>query len=126
MSAFIVSKKHIDTLISSMGADKAIYWNDERISFHADKNRIGQELVNQNYRSVNERYQENDAPPVYKFQMQYPLPGIAIVKACDCYDYQASETEDYKETLACRIIDAIRYAAIRRIPGYDDAAWEIA
>lgn len=121
MSAFIVSKNHIDAMISSVRTE-GIYLDDEQVK---DRNRLGQELVNQNYRSVNERYDEKDEPPTYEFKMQYPLQPVQVIKLCDCYDYQACETNDYRETFASKIVESIRHKAIRNLPGYENAPWGI-
>jgi hypothetical protein len=54
------------------------------------------------------------------------LNPVSILKLCDCLEYQSCETEDYNETVAYRLLNVIRRAAIRILPGYDDAKWEIA
>lgn len=51
------------------------------------------------------------------------VPAVAILKSCDCLQYQSCETPDYKESVAYHLLDAIRKAAIRALPGYDDAPW---
>ena len=53
----------------------------------------------------------------------HPTP-VAILKMCDCYEYQSSETDDWDRTLAHEILSLIRSAAIVALPGYDDAPWE--
>jgi|SRR3990167_5335284 len=54
----------------------------------------------------------------------YRLSPIAILKMCDCLEYQSCETEDYRQTVAFKLLDAIRGAAIHALPGYDDAPWD--
>lgn len=125
MSAFVVSTRHIDTLLSSVGGTDYVYWKNKYLYFEKERNRLGQELVNQNYRSTNDRYNENQKPPVYLFQRRQPVTPVQILKACDCYEYQACETENYKNTLAYKIIDALRGKAIQQLPGYKEAAWEV-
>lgn len=49
------------------------------------------------------------------------LPPVLILKMCDCLEYQSCETDDYQDTLAYRLLNAIRKAAIHQLPGYDDA-----
>jgi len=49
------------------------------------------------------------------------LPALTVLKACDGFDYQASETPDYETSLAAIVIRAIRKWAITRLPGYSDA-----
>ncbi len=53
-----------------------------------------------------------------------PRPSaVAILKMCNCLEYQSCETEDYRNTLAFDILDKIRAAAIENLPGYDEAPW---
>ena len=53
------------------------------------------------------------------------LTPIQVIKACNCFDYQACEVENYEETEAAKIIEAIRAAAIERLQGMEEAEWEI-
>jgi hypothetical protein len=52
------------------------------------------------------------------------LPAVAILKMCQCLNYQSCETEDWETTLAFKILDHIKTAAIHNLPGYEDAPWE--
>lgn len=51
----------------------------------------------------------------------------ATVKYCQCYDYQACETDNYEDTDAAKIIKHIKYEALRQslemIPEYNKAPW---
>lgn len=121
MSAFIVSDDHIHALVSY-----ALGGANDRISTRHDNDQLGQVLVNENYRSVNYRYRAKDEPPRYSWRPTLrPFKPVEILKACDCYDYQSCETEDYDSTEAARIIQQIRSKAIRNLPGYESAAWDI-
>ena len=42
----------------------------------------------------------------------------------DCYSYQACESKGWKTSKAKDMIDTIRSAAIRTVPGYKEATWE--
>ncbi len=54
----------------------------------------------------------------------YPNPSpVEIIKAAQCFDYQACETDDWKESVACKIIQHIEGTAIRMLPGYEQAPW---
>ena len=55
---------------------------------------------------------------------KYRLKAVAILKMCDCLDYQSCETDDWEETVAFRLLANIRAAAIRTLPGYEDAPWD--
>lgn len=60
----------------------------------------------------------------YKFKPKV-LTAVEVLKACDCYDYQSCETDDYHETTAAKLVDRIRKSAIGKLPGYEDAPWGI-
>lgn len=131
MSAFILLEKHINTLITSAlfasryGYNFGVVHNNQYKTYHFnDTDILGQILVNQNYKSVNYRYDENEIP--YKYHFKYTeAEAIQILKACDCYDYQSCETEDYYSTEACAIIERIRRDTISTLPGYNDALWDV-
>ncbi len=133
MSAFLVSDNHIDTLITFAARKRITFSIDNRqldARIVEDANDIGQILVNQNVRSVNARYSENDIVDEYIFrdvglQNQHVANIVQILKACDCYDYQACETDDYRNTTAASIIDRIRSYAIHSLPGWEEAEWAL-
>lgn len=135
MSAFILAKKHIDTLVeaalftcrNSRKGFGFIHNGDYKVINDGDN--IGQILVNQNYSSVNYRYNENKNPYEYHMEeipLTISMRPIQILKACDCYDYQSCETIDYYTTEAYAIVDGIRKNIIHKLPGYDKAEWDIA
>lgn len=139
MSAFLVGYDHIDALLTfasdSSRPASYRYPGGERMEITtANATGIGRVLLAENERSLAARYSveevaAGDFGPLasgYKFKRwAKPQSPVAILKGCDCFDYQACETDDYEETLACRIIDAIRQRAISRLPGYEDAeGWE--
>lgn len=51
------------------------------------------------------------------------LKPIQIIKISQGVDYQSCETDDWRDTLAWRQLDWINSAAIRALPGYDQADW---
>ena len=51
--------------------------------------------------------------------------AVAILKLCDGLEYQSCETEDWETTPAYALLQAIRKAAIRDLPGYHDAEWTL-
>lgn len=133
MSAFIVSHDHIDALVTFAALHRVnVYREGKRLEIRTQNaEEIGRILLDENVRSVCERYgsgisaAEKNAAATYRFRMFLHVPAVAIAKACDCFDYQACETDDYETTLAAAIIREIRAAAIRALPGYEQAAWEI-
>ena len=142
MSCFIVSDYHVSALVAwaiRQGLDLA-----------ASPDAVAHELASANRAAFNERYGG-------RYQMEFePFGGldrsagaellpVAIVKACDCLDYQACDWTSWESSDANVYLDAIRRAAvtlafgsmraaaaaladpgqhaIRELPGYDAAPW---
>lgn len=129
MSAFICDEYHISAL--AVYATRArqpnyLYHNGECIYLDNDQ-QIAQVLYDQNLRSVNARYNEQtDAAFTFDRMAAYLIDRhtpVEMIKAAHCYDYQACETEDYRDTLAHAIIKYIISKAIRALPGYEKAEW---
>jgi len=100
MSAWIVSKKHIDALVTfAVENDLIVTHNNEEYRIADNPDRVGQELWAENYRSVNYRYAKEIPVPLYIFQRE-EFDGIIICKNLSCYDYQTCECDDYNETFA--------------------------
>ncbi len=145
MSAFVVSHKHINAIVSYgtvpvYGDAARIRLNDGTTLYfddYGDLQHAAEILLAENVRSVQERYPDTvdnlkDMPGVIAevgepiiFRFVNGKKPVDIIKACDCYDYQACETDDYNTTDAHRIVDNIRERAINNLPGYDEAPWEI-
>jgi hypothetical protein len=139
MSAFICGDMHINAIVT--------YAVEKRVSFYVAATRerrditsftaeeIGRILMDENVRSVVARYdatspdyadEAKDAASDYKYKpFPTPLTPVEIIKACHCLEYQSCETEDWDSTLAWRILQDIKSAALHDLPGYDGAPWEI-
>ena len=96
-------------------------------------------LYAENVRSVSARYPEDTFDslpgPIEKPEqievnyrhfdhINWVLKPVAILKLCDSLEYQSCETDDWEQTVAHTLLQAIRRAAIRCLPGYDDAPWD--
>lgn len=130
MSAWLVSQTHIRALVTYA----------RRNGLHAsDADAIGNALWRQNDRSLIARY-EDRAAGYWTLGQTYThrdanLSPLTLLKACDCYDYQACETDDYEATLAGILIAVMQRhicAAVhmtedqaRRQPAYEAAPWGI-
>ena len=124
MSAFIVSDNHINALVQALEQwSRASYIKINT----AMLNRAAQTLLNENYRSFNARYpkETEEAPTIRYTRRITPYIQAEIFKACDCYEYQACETDDYEKTEAAKWIEKIRHVTARSLPGYDTAPWGI-
>jgi hypothetical protein len=127
MSAFIVSKIHIDSIITiaSLQTCNSV---KEIINKYKNFDLIGQILWNENHKSVNYRYNENHPTPTYSFRYKFVDLGQAL-KAIDCLDYQSCEHPDYQESEAKKILDILEQALLSKMknshPQYEKAAWSI-
>lgn len=135
MSAFIVDSDHIDLMVSAALDLPGVYtlrWqfpDDPTITREMNEGLsgwVGSMLLAENARSVNHRYSEDELEPVYEFsrvpRSQYD--AVTVLKAVSCYEYQSCEHEGWQGSDAQRFCDALRHAAIAKLPGYSDAPWE--
>lgn len=131
-----VSPKHIDFLLS--------YANECGLHFHQiehgrinrklnanindDLDILGQHLAAVNQAAVNFAYRENVQVTKYTFRfyrMGSDDSEVQVLKALDCYEHEANELPQYRDTFAAQIISEIRAHAITQLPGYKAADWEI-
>lgn len=130
MSAFIVTNDHINGMLLSIrphySGDLCSYeWNGEIHHMAGNEREIGQKLVDENFRSVNYRYNENDEPYLYSQYYVGDLSWIQVVKLCHCYIYQTCEHPEWEKSEAFAIVDRLLHRAISRVPGYEKAHWSI-
>jgi hypothetical protein len=144
MSAFIVDHDHIDALISFMHHFRHELISQttlQRLGVEFDPNElhetiIGRILLAENEKSVLHRYPGDtldNAPGKigerstnYNFREFYPaLTPVQAIKACHCLEYQSCEHDGWQQSPAFRILQAIERAAIRMLPGYEEAPWGI-
>jgi len=128
MSAFIVSDNHINVLVNFCARKNILFhFDDETINSNDRPDEIGQILLDENYKSVNNRYNENAISHKFKynFYQKKDRAPIEIIKACRCLNYQSCESKNYYSSKAYEIINKIIYEAIDTIDGYEDADWEI-
>ena len=53
------------------------------------------------------------------------MPAVQVIEACHGLAYQSCEAEEWEQSEACAIIQAIEAAAVRSLPGYEAAAWHL-
>lgn len=129
MSAYVVSDKHIDAIMqwaSKSRSHPSIY--GKNMSYDSsDQTRVGQILIDENYRSVNYRYKEGDKPHKYRYTSRNTLTPtpIQILKLLQALDYQCCETNDWRESEAYYIVQSLMSRAIHDLPGYEEAEWSI-
>lgn len=81
--------------------------------------RVGAVLLAENARSVNHRYAADDWESVFEYSpMRGQLTPLHVLGAIDYYEYQSCEHPDWDESEAHAFCDALRRAAIERLPGH--------
>jgi len=124
MSAFLCSENHLRALVS-FALDNDVPC--DALAFAT--------LVEENMRSLRARYEDNReeeaAAAAYTFQhvkvadvlrgtakeqarltrLTGRTVATAVIKLCDCFDYQACETRDYFTSEAAGLVDSIRRRA---------------
>ena len=151
MSAYICDPRTIDYLVTwaTQRRDLSVYLGEDYPETRYDArarsgarlnlrnltpNELGQILLDENVRSVSARYphdaRQNLPGPVnnayafdYKFQPVRHQLAAWVVKSCDCVKYQSCETDDYEDTLAYKVLQAIRESAIHHLTV--DAPWGV-
>jgi hypothetical protein len=122
MSAWLCSEEHISLIVNAIGG------NEKQFKM----------LVKENIRSLSARYPGRDfladwkrEAKAYRFQKSFAaIDRTQVVKSCDSYDYQACETDNYRETEAAAYVEMVRRDAINqggKSEGaeYDRADWSL-
>lgn len=122
MSAFLCSKVHVAALVRFQLSTPGNSVNAPAVAAT---------LYAQNVRSVNHRYPQQPAalPETFtlaEIERAPALEPVEALKLAASLEYQSCETPDWEETTACDLLQNIRRAAIRALPGYDAAPWRIA
>lgn len=146
MSAFIVSDKHINTIVTWASMNwigvSHLDGNGEKKVFtsRGHEQAFATALMRQNVRSVNFRYNENTDQRIRFEFTPIDMTGtemlLQIFMACRCYQYQACETDNYDDTLAAQFISNIMHFALThlgmtesqardRVNDFDSIEWEI-
>jgi hypothetical protein len=133
MSAFVVTKQHIDAMVTAglprPGDPGWIRWSDPvdpqrtHILNLDTADRAGSLMWQENRVSVNHRYRDGDEIDVlYAFELLGHNP-VTVLKLIDCYEYQSNEHPGWERSQAKRLCGQLRKQVISKLPGYDDAPW---
>ena len=124
MSAFIVSTDTIDLIVSALARIQG-----PELSSPLGLQTIGADLWAENHRSVNFRYDEKTPTPAYTFEpvdldMIKDWQAVAL-KSLRCWQYQSCETNDFKDTTAYRVAQALMglLVASDKSEAYNAAPW---
>ena len=134
MSCFVVSDYHVSALVA---------WAIRQgVTFDASPDAVAHMLASANRCAFSDRYAGRFDAELLPFggldrSAGAELLPVAIVKACDCLDYQASDWSRWDDSDAFGYMVAIRRAAValadpagvatsgRALPGYDAAPWAL-
>lgn len=144
MSAFIVSHKTIDSILSEVpnqliktyhkkaieqllfGPDTLNWPDDYMLSVNSLKTHIGRELLRENTNAVNDRYprdpQNFEYANAYKFN-HVNLGFFQALKSLDCYRYQALDSDTWPASKAFQLFETLQKAIIQGHPEYENAEW---
>lgn len=90
---------------------------------------VGAMLLKENYRSVHHRYDELpevEADSPYRFEeSRHRVEPVQVLSAIACYRYQSCEHPGWTDSEAWDFCHALQNQAIRRLPGWEEAMWEI-
>jgi len=133
MSAYVVSNNVIDFIISAFienarhGKTITVPIDEIRyitydLATDADRDALGQALLDENYRSVNHRYSESDNGGEYKFRFHRAVLDMSVenrtlqmAQSIACLDYQACECPDYHKSRCYLILNNLRDAALSKL-----------
>lgn len=141
MSAFLCSQDHLNLIVNSTPIPSENMFNlllQENLRSLAARYGKGTDqdcASDYAFEEISPRdlisrvYSETDSSvslyPALKKELTEERVIAQIRKACDCFDYQACETDDYKETLAARLIDLIRDTYPENDKLENEALWGI-
>jgi hypothetical protein len=129
MSAFIVADSHINAIVSWAGKHdvRVRYGNPLKTwSVAGDEQDTAQLLLRENIDSVNYRY--GTELPLHPIEFNFKAPNLSAIeciKAIHCLEYQSCEHEQWNSSLACALLREIASVALRVLPGYNAARWEV-
>jgi hypothetical protein len=135
MSCFVVPDFHISAMVAWAVA--------HGVDLDVSPDAVAHMLASANRRAYSDRYAGRYDSELVPFggldrSAGVDLDPVAIVKACDCLDYQASDWSRWTDSDAFGYMVAIRRAAValadpagnpsapgRALAGYDAAAWTL-
>lgn len=115
MSSYICTDAHISALAGF--AARNISGNTAQ--------EVAATLYAANAKSVASRYRETPEDS-FEFDLMASIKNaapVAILKSVDCLEYQSCDDDGWEHCKAFELCAAIRRAAIRQLPGYEDASW---
>ena len=126
MSAWIVSKKHVDVVVSEVFRQGGYTHNGTWVPVTTleDTIKLGRMLWSENHKSTNYRYGEKRRTPVYMFNLVYSTPGVVACLTAS-YEYQTCEHPTYGRSKAQSVVNSIARGLLSSVEGYETAPWRI-
>jgi hypothetical protein len=131
MSAWLVSKKHIDALVYARGLNDMRGGRIDDI----DNNELGRMLWRENMASMLARYGDAiDEKVLADYHYDPVSAGVLIgrefgpvyfIKAIHCYRYQSCEHDGWESSRSADYCKRLEQMLVHRLPGYDAAPWGI-
>jgi hypothetical protein len=141
MSAFLVSKAHIDALVTAavFGVIEnplisGQWWPPVyagHAAVHSRANWLGEALWAENRKSIRARYPADSCEArtyVYKPADSPPVvlrSALEVLKLVQCYEYQSCEHDNWKDSAAAKFCGELTARLINALPGYDAAPWAV-
>lgn len=149
MSAFIVDDGHIDVLVSAaffagphpiplqiryIGGET----RDEKVGIYITcenghpqklewtRSQLGQLLVNENYNSVNFRYNQKEQPHPYSYQKpKCQRSPVEVIKLVHGYEYQTCEHEGWRGSAAYQVCETLVRQSCHKLATYNNSDWTV-
>ena len=129
MSAFVVSNAHIGYMVHAAVTYRVGYTTgtDRQQVTRDNAAAVGAALFAENVASVTYRYDfAVESSPYLATNASPPVPDpVQVLKAVQCYEYQSCEHPGWLDSAARLFCEHLTGAAIGRLPGYEDAAWDL-
>jgi hypothetical protein len=126
MSAFVVSREHIEYLVSAGVKHGAGYtWNGKYVLVSDWTTRIGQLLWDENVKSVNARYRLQDKAGRYVHRTTAEIDAAQALKLANSLAYQSCEHSGWGMSEAFAVLNGLKNAAIEHVAGYKGAKWTL-
>lgn len=124
MSAFIcdnetitcIARAFIDYGVEFRGGRPKTWVEQICIDVQEETKRIGQALLEANYKSVNFRYNEDTEVPEFEpAELKDGFDEGVVIGCIACYDYQSCEVNDWEETLIYKDLQRLKDKILKRL-----------
>lgn len=106
MSCYICDNETISVIARAFVDYEEVFVNNNGFLLTTSKE-IGQALLNQNYASVNFRYDEDEKAPEFNPNFKIEYNEGDVIGCIRCYSYQACETNDWDDSNILRSLNRL-------------------